>query len=1060
MKKYKKVLRNFRKNIFVSFKHKPSDIIVPIFSILNFVFTLFLFNIFIDLGILIGINLIYFGGKKLIHSIKHRKKVESLPYKVTSSKTKYVQKKKSYKGNNKLIKLITTHPITISVIIVSIIIFVLSTLLFKLTTGIIIFVLIHLIYWSYIVISKKRAKKLKNRKNSSKSRKTIKKKKVSKFKKFLKILLLIFLIMFIFIVFGIIAFIIYIVKAAPEFNEELLYLSEPTIILDKDGNEIAKVGAERRTKIEYEDISEVMKDAIIATEDSNFFEHNGVDWARFLKASIQQVLGQSEAGGASTLTMQISKNRYTDNEASGVKGIIRKFTDVYVAMFILEKNYTKEQILEFYVNSQQLGKNSFGIEQASRTYFGKSANELNLAEAAMIAGLFQAPSKYNPYRNPEATEARRITVLKLMLRHGFINKEEYDIAKQLTVDKIVLSESESAAVSGEISKYQSFIDTVLEEVKDKTKQSPYRTPMIITTTLNTDFQDYINNIMNGETYEWVDDVVQAGIAVINVHDGSVVAIGGGRNINAIDMFNFATDMHNQIGSTAKPLYDYGPAIEYNNWSPAHIIVDEPYTYSNGVKINNWDGQYFGLENARDALIQSRNIPALKTFQQNDKAKVIDFVTSMGLTPEIYTCDEGYILDKSSGKKCINKEDSSDVINANKDSSLHEAHAIGGYNGESPLTMAAAYATFANYGTYNEPHTFTKLVYAETGEEYTNEYAVNEVMSSQTAYIVTDMLLSTAPSALGWNYNLNNGVRYAAKTGTTNFDEAKMYAKGLPGDSVNDLWVVGFNVDYAIAVWYGYDNIDVSYEHHNTLGSGQHSRLFNAVARKVFTNATGFWMPDGIVSVSYETGCAELSLPSAYTPSEFIRSDLFIRGTAPSQTSQRFAKLKSVTNLKSSFKDNKVTLTWDKVSAPKEWTESYLKEQYSKVYTNTEALNNFVNDQLNYAKNNLGVIGYNVYEKDSDGKETLIGYVTNNKFVIEPKTDGEHTYVVRTAYSVYKANESDGNSVKVTVKLVKPVEPVIEPTDPGTNTDPNQNTNTNTNTNTEPSTTNNQDTTNP
>ena len=1018
------LLKNFKNNVIKMFKKRPSDVIVPIFSIINFVFTIFLFGILLSILIFIGINVLYFGLKKLIIKGKQKKESDSLPYKVTVSKPikKKKETKNEYKGNNKLIKEIKNHPISVVIIIVSIIIAVLCSILFKITIGIIVFAVIHLLYWTCVFISNKRSKKkAKNKKYSSKSSKVItkkkkkkKKKKVSFWKKLLKVILLLFLIMFIFVVFGIIAFIIYIVKTAPEFNEELLYLSDPTIILDKNGKEIAKIGAERRTKIEYDDISEVLVDAIIATEDSNFFEHNGVDWARFMKASVQQVLGQSDAGGASTLTMQISKNRYTDKEASGIKGIIRKFTDVYVSMFILEKNYTKEQILEFYVNSQQLGKNSFGVEQASITYFGKSANELNLAEAAMIAGLFQAPSKYNPYKNPEATEARRITVLKLMLRHGFINQDEYNLAKQLSVEKIVLPEAESAKLSGEVSKYQSFIDVVIEEVKKKTQQSPYKTSMIITTTLNTSFQDYINNIMNGVTYNWENSKVQAGVAVVNVHDGSIAAIGGGRNVNAIDMYNYATDIHNQIGSTAKPLYDYGPAIEYNNWSTGQIIVDEPYTYSNGKKINNWDGQYYGLENARDALKESRNVPALKTFQQNDKAKVIEFVTGMGLTPEIYSCNKGYILDKSTGKTCINKENTDDVVDANKNTSLHEAHAIGGYNGESPLTMAAAYATFANYGKYNEPHSFTKLVYQETGEEYINEYKKNDVMSAKTAYMITDMLMTTAPYALGGNYYVN-GIKYAAKTGTTNYDEATMRARGLPGDAVNDLWVVGYNADYAIAVWYGYDTISNQYYNRN---GGQHARLFNAVAKKIFTNGGGFWVPDGVVSVTVEKVTGELCLPDAYTPSSLTRTELFIRGTAPSKTCNRYAKLQKPTNLSSSFSNNKVTLTWDEVSYPKEWTEPYIRESFSKVFTNTSSLNDQVNVVLNHVKNNIGVIGYNIYSVDSEGKSTLLAYVTNNKYVAEPSEDGEYTYVVKTAYSIFKANESDGNSIKVNVTLDK------------------------------------------
>ena len=991
-----------------TFKNKPSNIIIPIFSILNFILDIFLFNILAAIVIFVLINLIYFGYIFISDKLQKKDSFKKLISKLKGNKDENIFKR--------IINEFKNHPINFIVVIVSILILIISTLIFNFIVGIIIFVLINLVYWGYIFMSnkpknKKKSNKKKNTKyvTTKKNGKVVKKKK-SKTKKIIKILLLIFLTLFIFVVLGIVAFIIYIVKTAPEFNEKLLYLTEPSVILDKDGIEIAKVGAERRTMIEYNDLSEVLIDAIVATEDSNFFEHNGVDWARFLKASFLQLLGKSEAGGASTLTMQTSKNAYTEKEASGIKGIIRKFTDVYVSMFILEKNYTKEQILEFYVNSQWLGKNSYGVEQASLTYFGKSANELNLAEAAMIAGLFQAPGKYDPYKNPEATEARRITVLKLMLNHGYITKDEYDIAKKLTVEKIVLPENESAYSSGEVSKYQSFIDTVIEEVKEKTGISPYTTSMIIYTTMNTDFQNYLNDIMNGVSYNWENDYVQAGVAVINVHDGSVVALGGGRNINAIDTFNYATDMTNQIGSTAKPLYDYGPAVEYRNIGSGQTIVDEPYSYSNGVVVHNWDMGYKGLETVRDALAQSRNIPAIKVFQKNNQQQIIDFVTGMGLTPEIYSCNEGYIRD---GKKCINKENTDDIVDANKADNLHEAHAIGGYNGESPLTMAAAYATFANYGTYNEPHTFTKVVYKDSGEEFINEWKVNSVMSPQTAYIMTDMLQTTAGSAVGWNIN---NVRYAAKTGTTNYDSAQMYAHGLPGHAVNDLWTVGYNVDYSIAVWYGYERInDGSTGLYNVLSSGQHNRLFAAVGKKVFTNTAGFWAPDGVVAVTIERGCAEACLPSDYTPAENKSTELYVRGSAPSTVSNRFGQLENVKNLKYTYNNNKVTLTWDSVSYPKEWTESYLRETYSKAYTNPGALEEHIQVSLDYAKNVLGVIGYNVYVKDSEGNLELLTYVTNNKYIADVEKNKDYTFVVKTAYSIFKDNMSSGKEIKVSTK---------------------------------------------
>jgi len=337
---------------------------------------------------------------------------------------------------------------------------------------------------------------------------------------------------------GIIAVVIflgYIVVNAPDFDPNALEVSEPSIYLDKNGNEIGKVGKEKRVPLEYDEIPDVLIDAIVATEDSRFFEHRGVDWARFLKATMYQLLGQSGAGGASTLTMQISKNAYTSDEATGFEGIKRKFTDVYVSMFIIEKEYTKNDIMKFYVNSQWLAKNSYGVEQTSLMYFGKSAKELNLAEAAMIAGLFQAPGVYDPYKNPEATENRRQTVLKLMLRHGYITKDEYNIAKVMTVEKIVVPKEQSSYGSGEVSKYQSFIDTVAEEVVEKTGKSPFSTSMVIHTTLDPDLQDHVNEIMNAPTngteeakgykgYTWADSEAKAGIAVINIKDGSVVNI--------------------------------------------------------------------------------------------------------------------------------------------------------------------------------------------------------------------------------------------------------------------------------------------------------------------------------------------------------------------------------------------------------------------------------------------------------------------------------------------------------------------------------------------------------
>jgi len=893
--------------------------------------------------------------------------------------------------------------------LISIIIFVIALPSIGFVRALIIFAIINIFYFSISSVIKKDKKK-----NLSKNQK----RKITK--KRLKIFLLIMLTCFIFGIIGMIVFFNYIVANAPEFNEELLYVTEPTVVLDKDGNEIAKLGIEKRIILEYDEIPEVLIDAIVATEDSRFFEHNGVDWARFLKASFYQLLGKSDAGGASTLTMQVSKNTHTSREASGIEGIIRKFTDVYISIFKIEQNYTKEQIMKFYVNSEWLGKNAYGVEQVSLNYFGKSAKELNLSEAAMIAGLFQAPGRYDPYKNPEATETRRQTVLKLMLRHGYITKDEYNIAKKMTVEKIVIPKEESLYSSGEVSKYQSFIDTVVHEVEDKTGKNPYSTPMTIYTTLDTSFQDYINGIMNSETYEWENDVVQAGVAVVNVKDGSVSAIGGGRNVDAIDKWNYATEIEKQIGSTAKPLYDYGPAIEYNNWSSYQLIVDEPITYSDGHSINNWDGKYEGLETIRVALKGSRNIPALKTFKSNNKANVIEFVTNLGLTPEIYSCEQGYKLEK---KKCINNENPNHIVEAKKANTLHEAHSIGGYSGESPLSMAAAYATFANGGTYIEPYTFTKLVFHNTNEEYINQINKNEnAMSEETAYIISDMLATTATSAMGRYYNIN-GIRYSAKTGTTNYDDKTLKDNKLPSSAVNDLWTVGYNTEYAIGVWYGYDKINSEY--YNKFSSSQNTRLFQAVGKKVFTNKSYYSKPSGVVEVEVESENVEAMLPSEFTPADLRQKELFIKGTEPTTVSTRFSKLSDVSNLKATVIDNKVTITWDSVNIPEINTESYLRNQFSKLFEKENYLNSYITNRLNYNNSYLGTIGYNIYSKDSNGELKLIDFVSSNKYEIAMDTSGEYTYVVKTSYSIFKNNMSDGKSVKVNVIVDSPIIPKPE-----------------------------------
>lgn len=401
--------------------------------------------------------------------------------------------------------------------------------------------------------------------------------------------------------------------------------------------------------------------------------------------------------------------------------------------------------------------------------------------------------------------------------------------------------------------------------------------------------------------------------------------------------------------------------------------DEAISYSDGTQINNWNGAYEGFETIRKALVGSRNIPALKAFQANSKDNILSFVKSLGLSPE---------------------------------DPLHEAHAIGGYTGESPLSMAAAYSAFGNGGYYTKPYSYTKLEYMVDKKEVENKNEKTQVMKDSTAYMIADMLVDTGQYALGRWANIN-GKTYAAKTGTSNYDEKTKNAFGLPGSAVNDLWVVGFNNEYAIGVWYGYDKN--SSEYYNLLSSGQHERLFQAVGRGMFTSNGGFTKPGSVSEVAVEIECPTPMLPSEFTPSDLIKTELFVKGHEPSETSPRFAKLPDTTSVKATESKGTVTLSWSAVTVPEINTDSYLKSYFKDTFKNTEYLNSFVAGRLNYINSTMGSFGYNIYKQDG----TFLGFTNQTTFTTNA-SNGNQSYIVKTAYSNFRQTESAGKSVSVTV----------------------------------------------
>ena len=797
----------------------------------------------------------------------------------------------------------------------------------------------------------------------------------------IKIILIVLLVAIIAVFVAVGIFFSMIVSGAPDFDPKNLFTQESSIVYAPNGQEIAKLGTEKREKITYDDMPQVLIDAIVATEDSTFFQHNGFNAARFLKASLSQVFGGG-GGGASTLTMQVSKNAYTSNVSDGFEGIKRKFTDIYLSIYKIEKTYTKQEIMEFYVNSYYMGGGAYGVEQACQNYFGKSVNNINLAEAALLAGIYQAPGSYDPTLFPEKTEERRQVVLNLMLRHGYITQEEHDIASKLTVDKLLTKKKASGSDEVDL-RYKDFIDTVVEDVQKKTGGlSPYTTPMLIYTTIDLDKQEYVTNLMNGNNFDWENDKVQAGIAVVDTNTGAVVAIGAGRKREGLD-YNYATMIKRQIGSTSKPLYDYAPLIEYENASTYHLFYDEPYTYTGGTPIRNWDNGYNGLVTMREALRVSRNIPALKAFQENKNANIKEFVTSLGLSPEL---EDG--------------------------ETLHEAHAIGAYNGESPLTLAAAYAAFANGGYYTEPYTFTKIVYRNSDETYEYKPVTSKVMSDSTAYMVADMLVTTSGWATG--FSSVNGVSFGSKTGTSNYSDEIMAQYNLPGNAVNDLWVAGICRDYATAVWYGYDEIDPNFYNH---GNGN-TVLYAQLIRGVFTGTQSFTRPSSVVSVTVEKDSPGNGLlPSQYTPDNMKVTELFKAGTEPTQVSTRFAPLPDVTDLSAKVSGSKVSLHWNGIGTPNALSTDYLNGLYTSTCKNVGAC---VSSIIGTDQAVLGNVSYQVYIKNSDGSLNLLNSTSNTSIDVSvPSGAGNSvTFVVKASYSNYGALASNGVEAKVDVSGIK------------------------------------------
>ncbi len=554
--------------------------------------------------------------------------------------------------------------------------------------------------------------------------------------------------------------------------------------MDKQGNEqllVTLTAEQNKVWVDFDDVPQDMKDAFVAIEDQRFYSHSGVDLGRTMKAFFSyignKITGKSTSFGGSTITQQLVKNLTGDDEQTAA----RKIREISQAVN-LEKQISKDKILELYMNSIYLSQGCTGIQAASYEFFGKPVSELTLAECASIAGITQYPTYYDPIINPENNKTKQEIVLKKMLELKYITKEEYNeaIAQELVFGNV----DESQQKTDSINSY--FVDHVITELIDDLTDKGYSetlaTKMVysgglkIVTTIDPHVQNSMENVYENTANfpnHSGDKPVQSAMVVMDPETGEIKGLVGGIGKKEGNLIlNRATQSKRQPGSTIKPIAVYAPAMEEGIITAADVYVDEAVNY-NGWTPHNYSRTFADRPiTVRYALKQSLNTIPVFVLDELGTSKSYDFLTQkLGIT-SLVRSETG-----SDGK----------VYSDLGYSSL----ALGGLtHGISPLELTAAYTPFANEGLYSRPYC-VKYVSDSNGKILLeNSPSFINAMSEETAYVMSRMMNEVVTSGTGGGAGLSSGMYTAGKTGTTSDN--------------NDRWFVGYTPHYVATVWYGYD----------------------------------------------------------------------------------------------------------------------------------------------------------------------------------------------------------------------------------------------------------------
>ena len=565
-------------------------------------------------------------------------------------------------------------------------------------------------------------------------------------------------------------------KDVPDITQANLQDPLSSEIYDKNLNLIATVGAEKREYVSINDIPKNITDAVLTTEDSRFQSHIGIDPIRLIKAVLVNIRSNSAQQGASTITQQVVKNSLLTSD----KSLQRKIQEAYLSLK-LENRYSKDDILEMYMNKIYYSDGQYGVKTAAKYFYNKELDQLTLSQVALLTGIPQQPILYNPYDYPKQAKERRDTVLYALLNNDKITEAEYNDAINTPItDGIVKKTKEERANQHTYNpKFAAYIDQITKELKENQNFENIKDPLSmglkIYTNLNPELQIYVQDMLDNQSSPMKPHASQAAISVLDTKTGLIEAIGGGKNYKA-GGYNFAVDARVQPGSSIKPLIDYAPGIEYYGWDSQTTFSDTPYQIAGtNFFIQNWDRLYHGTVSMSRALSWSYNTPAVRAFETVGYERAKHFAEKLDIP--------------------VTKDEPTTAIGGNVD-------------GVSTLQMAGAFASFGNKGYFNKPSTIVK-VFNATGKELPNIKAEPiKAMSEETAYLMTNVLKGVLTSnGLAPNGKVAN-FDMAGKSGSSTFDDTAYYNYGIDVvNSTKDSWMIGYTTDYTVAVWQGADVLD-------------------------------------------------------------------------------------------------------------------------------------------------------------------------------------------------------------------------------------------------------------